>query len=56
MHAKTIGGVITQMSKVYDAIGKDLGQQVHLLVEKIGTDEDGAIRVQFMLAIQEKSP
>lgn len=50
MSAKAVGGTIAQMSKLYDAIAKDLGQKVHLLIEKIATDDDGTIRVGFLIA------
>jgi hypothetical protein len=53
MQAHTVGGVITQMEKLQVAVAKEIGLKIILSVEKITTDADGAIKIDFLLARHE---
>jgi hypothetical protein len=50
MMADTVGGAVQNLAKLIAAVGRQNGHRSVLLVERIGTDADGALCFDFICA------
>ena len=50
MAAHTVGGMITTLDKLIEALGKDVGYPAKAMIESINTDANGRIEVNILVA------
>lgn len=49
LSAETVGGTLVQLSKMLKACAKSLSVKNDVMVERITTDEDGAIKMEVLI-------
>jgi hypothetical protein len=54
MMADMVGGVLTNLDKLMAVSGKSVGIETKTLIERIDTDENGAIIIRFIATRAEK--
>lgn len=48
---ETVGGVISQVGKFSEGMGKDMGIKTRTLVERITTKDDGSLLIEMMTVL-----